>query len=115
MGLEESSQKVSSYLPDDTIGAFADNILDLVLIGYIEGDLPGSSRGRALMTHFENGFFGSLSLWVIVSFKNPWDPVEKRPNTVHGESNGNRELKTVEGGSRTICRFRVQGKQLNST
>lgn len=72
------------YLPDDTVGAFADNILDFILIGDIEGDLPGSSHGRVLLTHGENGFSNRFSLGVIVSFEHPWDPVEKRPNTVHG-------------------------------
>lgn len=63
-----TKKKVLYYLPDDTIGAFADNILDFILVGNIEGDLPGSSRGRVWLNHFESGFFGRGILRGIVSF-----------------------------------------------
>lgn len=80
----DSTKKVSYYIPDDTIGALADNILDFILVGNIEGDLPGSPRGRVWLNHVESNSFGRGILWGIVSFKNPWDPVEKRSNAVHG-------------------------------
>lgn len=63
-----STKRVLYYIPDDTIGAFADNILDFILVGNIEGDLPGSSRGRVWLNHVESGFFGRGILWGIVSF-----------------------------------------------
>jgi hypothetical protein len=45
----------SRYLPNNSVGTFTDDILDFILIGYIEGDLSRSSRRRVLLTHIDWG------------------------------------------------------------
>ena len=53
-------------LPDDTVSTFTDDILDLVLVGHVEGDLPRSSLRRILLAHL-----GGAGLRGRVSSKHP--------------------------------------------
>lgn len=50
-------------LPDDTVCALADYILNLILIGHVEGDLAGSSLCGVLLNHP----VGSVGLGSMVS------------------------------------------------
>lgn len=61
------------HLPYDTVSTLTDNILDFILIGNVEGDLPGSSRWGALLSHdlWFARLFEKLSLLAIVSIENP--------------------------------------------
>lgn len=54
---------VRRYLPDNTVCALTDYILDLILIGHVEGDLAGSSLCGVLLNHL----VGSVGLRSIVS------------------------------------------------
>ena len=48
------------YSPDDAIGTFADNILDVILVGNVERDLSRSPLRRCLrLNHGGNDFSGS--------------------------------------------------------
>jgi hypothetical protein len=42
-------------LPDNTVGTFTDDILDLVLVGHVEGDLPRSPLRGVLLAHVDDG------------------------------------------------------------
>lgn len=46
-------ERDSHHLPNNSVGTFANDILDFILIGYIEGDLSRSSRRRVLLSHVD--------------------------------------------------------------
>jgi hypothetical protein len=85
---DESRESSPFNLPDDTVGALADNILDFILVGNIEGDLPGSSHGGSLLSHdgwFARLSFESFGLSVIVSVQDPRDEEKERSKAIHGK------------------------------
>lgn len=57
-------EKMAEYLPDHTVGTLANDILNFILVGHVEGDLSRSSRRGVLLTHE----YDSETLFAMVSF-----------------------------------------------
>lgn len=95
--VRQAAGRESNRLPDDTVGAFSDDILDLILIRNIERDLSGSSRWGALLSHDARfaRLFEKLSLSAIVSIQDPREERKHRSETIHGDEPGNGERDQV--------------------
>jgi len=107
-------------LPDDTVGALADNILNFILIGNVEGDLSGSSRGGSLLSHdvrVARLSFKSFSLSAIVSVQDPWEEKKQRAKAIHGNKTENEKTERLKtqgqtGERRTNWQFTIRASRV---
>lgn len=91
--LDEPYRIDPHHLPYDTVGALTNHILNFVLIGDIERDLPGPSYWGVLLSH--SFWFArlceKLSLMATVSIQDPGKESKKRTKAIHGSKRGTRD------------------------
>ena len=104
-------------LPDDTVRALANHILNLILVGYIERDLSRSSLGRILLAHVVGT--GGLGARVSAVY-GPGEAEKTTKETIHGKARAPRGLDNrqskgpwgsleVKWGKRAYVRLRCDG------